>query len=135
MLPLRHVTGWRIAGIILLLVVFGAMVAPVWLWPGASVQSIIEFDKWIHGAAFLVLSVWFSGQYARAAYWRIAIGLAVFGGFTELVQQTLIYRSADGADMLANLAGIGVGLLVALAGAGGWSLQVEAWLQARGKSR
>ena len=135
MLPLRHVTGWRIAGVMLLLFVFGAMIAPVWLWPGAAVQSFVEFDKWIHGAAFVVLAVWFSGQYARGAYWRIALGLAVFGGMTELVQQQLIYRSADGADMLANLAGIGVGLLIALAGAGGWSLRVESWLRARGTGR
>lgn len=123
------------ASVFLLLVVFAAMIVPAWLWPGQMQRSIVAFDKWLHGITFAVLALWFSGQYARRAYWQIAIGLALFGGLTELVQRTLIYRSADTADMLANLTGIAAGLVVALAGAGGWSLRVEAWLGGRGAGR
>lgn len=132
MLPLRHVVGWRIASALLLLLVFAAMIVPAWLWPTQMQRSVAAFDKWLHGITFVVLALWFSGQYARRAYWQIAIGLALFGGATEFVQRTLIYRSADPADMLANLAGIAAGLIVALAGVGGWSLRVETWLSARG---
>ena len=135
MLPLRHAVGWRVASVLLLLVVFAAMVVPAWLWPHQMQRSVAAFDKWLHGITFAVLALWFSGQFARRAYWQIAIGLAVFGGLTELVQRTLIYRSADPADMMANIAGIAAGLIVAFAGAGGWSLRVESWLSARNTGR
>ena len=41
------------------------------------------------------------------------------------------YRMAEWADVGANTIGIVVGLLIAMAGAGGWSLRVEDWHAAR----
>ena len=132
MLPLRYSRRWRIAGFLVLLAVFAATVAPaLGFWPRSTIRAIFAFDKWLHGLTFLFLTVWFTGQYARRAYWRVVIGLAVFGVFIEFCQRFLTYRSSDPADVAANLAGIAVGLLIAFAGLGGWSLKVEDWLAAR----
>jgi hypothetical protein len=132
MLPLRYRRVWHLAGALVLgLVLIGTLLPAMGFWPDISFRSIIALDKWQHALTFLFLSVWFSGQYARQAYWRIGLGLVVFGGVIEIVQRSLSYRSADMADMLANIVGIGIGLAVALAGLGGWSLRVEGWLCAR----
>ena len=128
MLPLRHVLGWRIASILLLLlVVAGSLMPVVWIWPdrGEFVSWFVHVDKWLHGIAFVVLAVWFAGQYQRRAYWRIALGLLAFGVFIEACQRLVTYRSSDWLDIAADAAGITVGLAVAMAGLGGWSLWVE----------
>ena len=130
MLPLRHTRWWRIAGGCVLLFVLAAALAPAFWWT-PRIQTGIGFDKWLHIATFLVLGVWFSGQYARRAYWRIALGLFLFGAFIELVQRQTTHRSGDYYDLAADAVGIVVGLVIAYAGAGGWSLRLERWLEQR----
>ena len=132
MLPLRYSQRWRIAGVLVLVAVFGATVAPAFgLFSSSAVDRLFEFDKWLHGFTFLFLTVWFTGQYARRAYWRVIVGLTLFGVFIEFCQRFLTYRTSDPADVAANVAGIVLGLAIALAGLGGWSLRVESWLLAR----
>ena len=134
MLPLRYVQGWRTVGVVLLLFVLAAAVAPaVWLWPD-RVRIVSWFggiDKWAHAVTFAVLAIWFSGQYRRSSYWRIAVGLLVFGMLIELCQRMISYRSAEWFDVAANTVGIAVGLAIAAIGVGGWSLRFESWLLAR----
>lgn len=132
MLPLRYTRRWQIAGAFVLLAVFAATLTPaLGVWPRVNVRALFAFDKWLHGLTFLFLALWFSGQYARNAYWRIGLGLLIFGGFIELCQRFIAYRTADPADMVANITGIAIGLGLAVAGVGGWSLRVESWLIAR----
>ncbi|MCP4299929.1 MAG: VanZ family protein [Gammaproteobacteria bacterium] len=134
MLPLRHARFWRIADLVLLLVVFlFALMPAVWFWDDkVSVLSWFRIsDKWLHGSTFLLLAIWFSGQYRRPSYWRIAAGLLVFGFLIEICQLMVGYRSAEWLDIAANTAGIIIGLAVATAGLGGWSLRVEDWYSAR----
>lgn len=136
MLPLRHATGWRIGSLFLLTSVIIVMVMPApAIAPDIDFQSIPHADKWLHAAVFLVLALWFTGLYAKHSYWKVALGLLLFGGAIELVQRTLAYRTGDLADVLANLLGILAGLAIAVAGIGGWSLRVEerfaAWAAAR----
>lgn len=132
MLPLRYARRWQVAGVLVLLSVFAATVMPaVWLWPSTSVKMLFSADKWLHGVTFAALAMWFSGQYARRSYWRIGLGLLIFGIIIELCQRMLTFRSAELADVGANAAGIVVGLSIALAGFGGWSLRVESWLSRR----
>jgi VanZ family protein len=131
MLPLRYADRWRLASMILLLIVLVSMLMPVmWFWPDRRelVSWFIGVDKWLHGLTFVVLAVWFAGQYRRRSYWRIGVGLIFFGMFIEACQRLVTYRSADWFDVVANTAGIVTGLLVATAGVGGWSLRVEEWL-------
>ena len=131
MLPLRYAERWRLASGALLLLVLVSMLMPVmWFWPDRRefVSWFIGVDKWLHAITFVVLALWFAGQYRRGSYWRIGVGLVFFGIFVEACQRLVTYRSADWFDVVANTLGIVAGLLVATAGVGGWSLRVEEWL-------
>jgi VanZ family protein len=128
MLPLRFARHWRAASVILLvLVLAGTLMPAFWAWPDDSdlTNWLLQGDKWMHALTFLFLAVWFAGQYRPQAYWRIAIGLLLFGALIEMSQGLVEYRSAEWLDMVANIAGIGVGLTAALVGLGGWCLWLE----------
>lgn len=134
MLPLRHTRFWRIAGLILLILVLGFTLMPVaWFWDNktAAMAWFRNSDKVLHAGTFLLLAVWFSGQYRRPSYWRIAVALLLFGLVIEFCQFMVGYRTADWLDMAANTVGIITGFAVAIAGLGGWSQRVEDWYAAR----
>lgn len=134
MLPLRYARGWRTASAMLLLAVLILTLMPaVWFWTDRAqlVSWLGAVDKWAHAVIFTLLAVWFAGQYRRSAYWRIAAGLFAFGVLIEVCQRMVGYRSAEWYDVLADAAGIILGLVVATAGIGGWSLRFEAWLDQR----
>lgn len=130
MLPLRYPREWRTASLVILLLVLLATLMPAfWVFPDRSSFRLWfgEVDKWLHGITFALLAVWFAGQYRRQAYWRIAAGLLAFGMLIEACQRAVGYRTADWLDVVANCSGIGLGLLAAVAGVGGWALHVESW--------
>lgn len=130
MLPLRHYKRWRLAGIIILLAVVVATFTPTnWLLPILSRGDFLLMDKWLHMLTFLFLSLWFTGQYARRSYWRLAAGLTAFGVLIELGQALISYRTAEWQDLVADVFGTAVGLVIASAGTGGWSLRFEQWLE------
>lgn len=134
MLPLRYAPRWRIASAILLIVVLLAALMPaVWLWPDRLriAAWFGGFDKWAHVSTFAVLAIWFAGQYRSASYWRIALGLITYGLLIEVCQRGVSYRTADWLDVAADAAGIIIGLVIASAGIGGWSLRFESWLLQR----
>ncbi len=131
MLPLRHARRWQAASLaILLMVLLAALMPAVWFWDDKlKVLSWFEnVDKWLHGVTFLVLSVWFTGLYRTKSYWKIGLGLLVFGLFIEVCQRMVSYRTADLVDVAADAAGILAGLLIGAAGVGGWCLRAEARL-------
>ena len=129
MLPLRYPQRWKFAGGLILLIILAAAVAPAILpWLAGSEPSVPNVDKWAHGVAFAMLALWFTGQYARSSYARIAIMLLSYGFLIEVVQGFVPYRSAEFGDLVADAAGIAVGLLVAAVATGGWSVRAEAWL-------
>jgi hypothetical protein len=130
MLELRYAGAWRAMSVLALLVILGATLVPSdWLWIDDPSFDFPVSDKWMHGITFTALSLWFSGQYARSSYWRIALGLLAFGILIEIAQRAVGYRSADLLDLAADLAGIVAGILIALTGAGGWTPKLEDWLQ------
>jgi VanZ family protein len=132
MLPLRHARRWQVAGIAVLVLVLAAALMPaIWFMKGMDDPRLAHPDKWAHAITFTLLTVWFSGQYSRRNYWRIAMGMLAFGAFIEICQRMVSYRSADSMDFAADGLGVALGLLIAWAGAGGWSLRVEQWIAAR----
>jgi VanZ family protein len=134
MLPLRYARHWRVASLVLLLMVLAATLMPaVWFWPDRRqfVAWFIDFDKWLHGITFVFLAIWFAGQYRPRSYWRIGIGLVFFGVLIEACQRLVTYRSAELFDIVADSIGIAVGLVIAMTGLGGWSLRIETWYDRR----
>ncbi|MDX1403823.1 MAG: VanZ family protein [Woeseiaceae bacterium] len=132
MLPLRFARRWQVAGVFLLVLVLAFALAPPDWFRSRNLDSLVEIsDKWLHGATFTLLALWFSGQYAARSYWRLALGLAAFGLLIEITQRMVSYRSAEWMDLGADLVGIGIGFVIALAGAGGWCLRFEEWLNKR----
>ena len=130
MLPLRYVRRWQASSIMLLLIVLVATMMPaVWFWSDRHgfIAWFLHADKWLHGITFVFLAIWFAGQYRPRSYWRIALGLLLFGVLIEACQRLVTYRSSDVLDIAADGAGILLGLLIALAGIGGWSLRIENW--------
>ena len=135
MLPLRYALRWQAVSAALLLAVLASALMPaIWLWPDRVriVSWLDHVDKWAHFITFAFLAVWFAGQYQRRAYWRIAAGLVGFGILIELCQRLVGYRSAEWLDIGADVIGVAIGLLISLAGAGGWSQRFENWYVMRG---
>jgi VanZ family protein len=118
------------AGVIVLLVSLAMALMPAF-WPKVTVRDILAIDKWLHGMAFALLALWFSGQYRPRSYVRLAIGLLAFGALIEACQYLTWYRTAEWEDLYADAIGIVAGLAIALLGPGGWSMRVERWLLQR----
>ena len=132
MLELRFARAWRLLSIASLVMVLTATVLPAdWFWPDDPALRFDLNDKWLHGLTFLGLTLWFCGQFRPSSYWRISLGLLAFGVLIELAQRALSYRSAELLDLGADLVGIVAGVLIALAGAGGWAPRFEDWLQSK----
>ena len=121
MLPLRHPILWLLPGWGLLLLVATGSVIP----GGVVVSGFSAADKIVHAFSYFVLMVWFSGMYARRRHPAIALTLIVFGIVLEFVQARLPYRLFDPLDLLANAAGILLGLGLSLLVLGGWCQRVE----------
>lgn len=134
MLPLVYVGQWRIAGVFMLIGVLVLTLMPMVLMD-VRMRHLASYDKLAHCIAFLILAVWFSGQYSRRSYVKVAFGLLAFGALIEGCQYLTTYRSAEWLDLLADAVGIVLGMGIALAGAGGWSLRTERWLLARKQAR
>jgi len=135
MLPLRYALRWQAASAVLLLFVLASALMPaIWFWPDRVRMEnwLAHLDKWAHLLTFAFLAVWFAGQYRRGAYWRIALGLVGFGILIEICQRAVGYRSAEWLDLGADVIGIVIGLMIGLAGAGGWSQRLEQRYVTRG---
>ena len=127
MIALRYTRRWQVAGFLLLLLVLIAALVPNLPFHDLSMQFRIS-DKVMHIAAFTFLAAWFSGQYEKKSYWRIALGLIAFGLLIEVVQNTISYRTSEWMDLVGDAVGIAAGLIIAVLGVGGWSRRVEGWL-------
>lgn len=107
---LRFLGFWRGVGRGLLLasLVVALLPAP------AGMGRIAFGDKIAHAAAFAFLMLWYAQIYAQPRdRLRCALGLVGFGLSIELLQSLVPYRSADVWDLVADAAGVGLGLLLA----------------------
>jgi VanZ family protein len=114
---MRRPRAWRV-----LLALLATLVSALALAPTPPEQVSLGWDKLNHAAAFAALAVCavFGWRGARAMPWAL-LGLLVYGGAIELLQQHVPGRSASWADLLADGIGIAIGALLAR-----WWLQREA---------
>lgn len=80
--------------------------------PASGVPSApAGVDKVVHVLLFGVLAV--SGRWAGAGRWVLAVILVVYASASELLQSlAVLNRSTSVADLLADVAGVAVGLVV-----------------------
>lgn len=126
MLPLRFARLWLAGGILLVLgVLSGSLV------PGEYVEDAMVWnDKVTHALTYAGLTLWFTGIFPRRRYGWVVLGIFLLGATIEVLQGSMSFgRQGDYADLLANSSGICVGLVLALAGCGGWAQPVESQLQ------
>ena len=62
----------------MLALIFLMAIVPA-LWAPAVPLTWSATDKWLHGLTFMLLALWYTGQYAPESYWRIAVGLSAYG--------------------------------------------------------
>jgi VanZ family protein len=125
MLPLRYPRLWRFADILILVLVLASAMSPdIWPWGRKSGPYLVS-DKVLHGLTFAFLAIWYTGQYSRKSYAKLALGLLGFGVLIELCQLMVSYRSAEWGDLLADAIGVAAGMAIALTVTGGWSQAVE----------
>ena len=55
-------------------------------------------------------------------------GLTAYGALIEIGQSMIPHRYAEWGDLVADIAGIAAGLLLAALVTGGWSVRAERWL-------
>ncbi|MEZ5532335.1 MAG: VanZ family protein [Steroidobacteraceae bacterium] len=121
MQALRWQPWWFAGGIVIALAI-----AVLSLLPSADLPKVQLWDKFEHGFAYLALAAWFGGIVRPDRYLRLALVLLGFGIAIEIAQGAMGFgRTADVADVLANAAGIVIGLGVALVGVSGWMRGVE----------
>ena len=95
------------------------------LVPASALPNVLVDDKLAHGMAFLVLMSWFCGVFEMRFSPLVAGALLCLGILIELAQSKLAYRSAELADGLADLAGVGLGWTLAASGLQRWAEWVE----------
>ena len=83
------------------------------LTPSPPTQSTPLSDKFYHVLAFAALVFPTALLYARSLVWILPLAV-LFGAVIELVQP-FTGRSAEAADLLANLVGLGFGTVFGLA--------------------
>jgi VanZ family protein len=119
-LPLRFPWFWSALGWLL---VAGVSIGS--LLPGNRLPAVFLQDKLLHAGSYCLLMIWFAGLYERKHQMPIAFLLALFGITLDALQALTPTRTFDVRDILANVAGIAVGLLLARLLLGGWCQRVE----------
>ena len=83
-------------------------------------------DKVEHALCYLVLTVWFTGLYPPSRYVWIAVALLAMGVAVEFLQGWMgIGRHKEARDVYADLAGIVLGLVLALTVLRNWMARFE----------
>ncbi len=122
-LLLRHPRVWL--GLGWAFILFAIILS---LIPGQKLPPTGVSDKLEHAAAYMLLTLWFTGLYPRSSYWRIGLSMFLLGIVIEIAQGLMPFgRQADLRDVFANSIGILLGFVIALMGVGGWAQRIEAW--------
>jgi VanZ family protein len=116
---LRYTNIWLAGGILLLVFVLAATLAP-------SSGVVPNYsDKAAHFLTFTLLMVWFCGVFRLRWAGFVALSLLAFGILIELLQGTVSYRSAEVADAGFDFLGVLFGWGLAAAGLASWAVLIE----------
>jgi hypothetical protein len=126
MRELRYKWLWLGAGLAALALILGLALLPV----GGRILPVMIGDKVAHFAAFMVLTLWFSGIFEPRFAPQLTLALAGYGVLIEVLQGFTTVRMADPYDVLSDLIGISAGWLLASAGLHRWCGRVEALIGA-----
>lgn len=85
------------------------------LLPGDQINSsLAQYDKFLHGGAWLVIAWFATSAFALQAKARwMALALIVWSFAIELAQQWVPMRAFEWADLVANSSGVVVGVVLA----------------------
>lgn len=99
---------WRVTLVCALLTVIYLSLRPM-----SGAELFVSADKVFHALTYAILYVlvWLAFP-GPALSWRIHLSLLAFGSLLEVLQGLTGYRSMDGADILANATGTGLGSLL-----------------------
>lgn len=95
---------------------------------GPDVPMAHGLDKLGHALAYGTLMLWFAQLYVRPRWALVALACVLLGVVLEYLQGFTSYRTFSYVDMAANLAGVVVGLTLALAGIDDCIERVERWV-------
>lgn len=124
LLPLRYAHIWATLGGVLL-----AVILVLALLPDPGQLPINYNDKIVHALAFMALMLWFSGVVELRRLPMLAICLAAYGVLIELLQGLTATRRPELLDLGADVAGILLGWIIAIAGLRRWCIWLESGLK------
>lgn len=109
--PLPHLALWRWLGRLALLLTVVVCLVPM---PKSPIP-IEGSDKLEHALGWLLITLWYAQLAAvpRALLAR-ACGFVALGAAIELAQSLTWWRSADPWDLLANVCGVALGVVIGL---------------------
>ena len=132
MIYLRFNRIWKTVNFFIFLLVATIMlVPPTWFVSDEISKSFFLNDKFLHMCVFFTMTIWLSGQYTFDSFKKIGFLLFLFGVFIEIIQFSLPFRNAELLDLLVNLLGIFIAIVVANLGYFGWLLKLETLIKPR----
>lgn len=105
---LRHKNIWRSIAYLIILVIIILSLIPD---PG-KVTPFSASDKLMHTLAYAVSMLWFGFCFKREKLFIIGAGLVFLGIALEIIQGQTGYRNMSFCDIIANCAGVIIGLLL-----------------------
>jgi len=112
---------WLAAGCVLLLAIMYLALIPI---PNVM-PSVTWSDKIIHCVVFGGLMVWFAALFPPSFDARVFATLLVYGLIMELLQSLAPNRLAEFGDIVADAAGLLVGVLLVKTSLRRWPLWLE----------
>ena len=91
--------------------------------------ALLSWDKADHLLAYAALMFWYAQSFAR--HWRWPLFLCLLGFALEVLQGLSAFRTFDLYDMVANLLGVALGLVLAMTPLGNMLTVVDRLLAAR----
>lgn len=122
---LRFTSFWQAAGWAMVALVIWLSLTPHPPQPPA----LLSWDKADHLLAYAVLMYWFAQSFVR--HWRWPLFLCVLGFALEVLQGLSAVRSFDLYDMVANVLGVMLGLMLAMTPLGRLLAAVDRGLASR----